>query len=82
MVEVRLCLSESADIGARTALGRTALHRAAAFGTPETVDLLLDARADARTRTGDGERPFDLARDNPDLKGTDAYWRLNDARFQ
>ena len=32
-------------------------------------------------RNADGKTPWDLAEANEDLKGSDAYWRLNDARF-
>ena len=29
-----------------------------------------------------GDTPWDLARDNETLKDSDAYWRLNDLRFE
>ena len=32
-------------------------------------------------RNAAGETPWDLARDNEALKGSDSYWRLNNARF-
>ena len=44
--------------------------------------MLLDAGADATAVNEDGETPFDLAKDNEALVGTDAYWALNDARFE
>ncbi len=61
---------------------QTPLHYAARFGTPETVTILLDAGADAAMKDVDGKTPFDLAEENEDLKGTDTYWALNDARFK
>ena len=42
---------------------------------------LADAGADAKARTKAGETPWDLAKENNAIKGTDAYWRLNDERF-
>ena len=44
--------------------------------------MLLDAGADATAVNEDGETPFDLAKDNEALVDTDAYWALNDARFE
>ena len=44
--------------------------------------MLLDAGADATAVNEDGETPFDLAKDNGAPVGTDAYWALNDARFE
>ena len=38
--------------------------------------------ADPNARDSDGKLPFDYARDNDQLKGTDAYWKLNDVQFQ
>ena len=50
--------------------------------TAEFVTVLLEAGADPNARDSDGKLPFDYAEDNEQLKGTDAYWKLNDARFQ
>ena len=65
-------------------VGVTPLHYAAGWGSAEIVTALLDAGADALTRTeeGVGITPFDLATQNENLKETDAYWRLNEARFK
>ena len=49
--------------------------------TGETGTALLEAGADPNARDNDGKRPFVYAEDNEQLKGTDAYWKLNDARF-
>ena len=45
------------------------------------IEALLDAGADPTMRNAAGETPWDLADANEALKGSDAYWRLNDARF-
>ena len=60
----------------------TPLRYAAIFGTPEAVIALLNARADVNAEGEWGRTPWDLANDNIKLKGTDAYWALNDARFE
>ena len=51
-------------------------------GNPAVVITLLDAGADPKAKTTDGKTTFDLAQENDKLKGTDAYWRLNDLRFE
>ena len=47
------------------------------------IQALLDAGADPTARNADGRTPWDLAEANEHLRlmGGDAYWRLNDARF-
>ena len=72
-----------AEVNARTDEGKTPLHLAARFGEkPTVITLLLNAGADATARDNDGDTPWDLIQDNEALRGTDAYWRLNDARFE
>ncbi len=53
------------------------IHRCiwAAFdGTPDKVLALLDAGADGGAKNDKNETPFDRAKKNEKLKGTDAYW--------
>ena len=45
------------------------------------IEALLEAGANPAIRNVDGQTPWDLAEENEALNGTDAYWRLNDARF-
>lgn len=72
-----------ADIEARTEERWIPLHRAVASSkTPDVISLLLDNGANAKAQNNDGRTPFDLAKENEHLKGTDVYWRLNDALYE
>ena len=67
----------------RTKAGSTPLHLAVANNeNPAVVLALLDAGAAPKAKTTDGKTAFDLIQQNEKLKGTDAYWRLNDLRFE
>lgn len=80
--DVSRCLRAGANVNARDAGGLTPLHFAAAKNKTAVVDALLKAGADAGARDRIGRTPFDFAKKNSKLKGTDAYWRLNDERFK
>ena len=80
---VQDCLGAGADPNARGVLGLTPLHWAAEISqTPETVTALVNAGADPNARDGDRRTPFELIPEDSPLKGTDVYWRLNEARFR
>ena len=79
---IKALLEAGANVNARSEYGGTPLHMAAQWGTPENIKALLEAGADGATQNNDGEIPFDLAKGNEEVKGTDAYWALNDARFK
>ena len=80
---VTALVNAGADPNARDEDGFTPLHRAALFSkTPEVVTALVNAGADPNARTGDGRTPFELIPEDSPLKGTDVYWRLNEARFR
>lgn len=72
-----------ANVNARDKDGQTPLHRAAWWSkTPAIVTALLDAGADPAARDNADKIPWAYIKANSPLKGTDAYWRLNEARFK
>ena len=86
---VTALLQTGVDLEAQDEDGRTPLHTAAAYvpvigggHAGAAIEALLDAGADPAARDTNCKLPFDYAADNEQLKGTDAYWKLNDARFQ
>ena len=75
-------LQAGANLEARSESGSTPLHEAASFGNAETIEVLLQEGAEAKALTTAGKLPFDLIKDNEQLKRTDGYWKLNQARFE
>lgn len=79
---VKLLLSKGANTEVRTEVGSTPLHLAAKGSRDtRTIDALIAVGTNATARDKDGKTPFDYARENKHLKGSDAYWRLSDAYF-
>ena len=90
---IKALLAAGANLEARDEAGNTPLHMAAKYensyvisdeGRPhagDAIEALLDAGASPLARNAEGETPWDLAQANEKLKGSDAYWRLNEARF-
>jgi uncharacterized protein len=80
---LRLLIDTGADVNARGGIGnRTILMHAAILNrNPEVLRFLLEAGADATIVDQTGRRAIDYARTNDYLRGTDAYWQLNDASF-
>ena len=84
---IEMLLAAGGSLEARNEDGNTPLHAAAAYSRDDedhagaAIEALLDAGANATARNARGETPWDVAAENEALKGSDAYWRLNDARF-
>ena len=75
-------LAGGADPSAQIENGQTPLHLAAGHNANAgVIEALLDAGANAALRDGLNRTPWDLAKDNEPINRTDAYWRLNEARF-
>ena len=79
--DIQAEIDKGADIGAGDEEGYTPLHFAAYWGNAETVTALLNAGANGKARTEDDKTPFDLAKEEGKLNGTDAYWLLNEAQY-
>lgn len=61
----------------------TPLHAAASKSSdPSEIRALIEGGVAPRARGEVGKLPFDLAKDNEALQGTDVYWRLHEARFE
>ena len=75
-------LKAGADLNAQNKYGRTALMYATGNNpNPEVIATLLKAGADAKAKDSKGKTAYDYAQDNEKLKGTDAYWKLNEAQY-
>ena len=59
----------------------TELHDGAKDGDIARITALLDAGADPNTRDKWGDTALDLITEDSPIYGTDAYWRLNDAKY-
>ena len=92
---IKALIEGGADPGARVSIGgiswETPLHAAAKymirpFSNPgarvAVIKALIEAGADPGARDDVGNTPFDYVKNNGTLKGTDAYWLLNDGRFE
>ena len=78
---IKVLLVAGADVMARHQDGNTPLHTAA-YNYRSAIDVLLAAGTDPMARNAAGQTPSDLAKANKRLKGTDAYWRLKEARLE
>ena len=79
----RLGPGNAYERSARAVDGATPLQFAAWNNSnPSVIKALIEGGADPAARDEDGKISFDYAEDNEALKGTDAYWLLNDARFE
>ena len=82
--KVKLLLQAKANVEASNVDGWTSLMYASIGRNEEILHVLLNHGAlSQRVLLDSSERnAWDLIQSNQDLKGTHAYWRLNDLRFQ
>ena len=81
--QVRAAITAGTDVNARDEDGETPLMSAVqSTETPQVITLLIEAGADAKAEDEDGNTASDHAKDNDNLKDTDAYWALSDARWE
>ena len=67
-------------MNARDIVDGTALMHAAEYNqNPEVITILLKAGAGGKAGDSARKTAFDYAQENEKLKGTDAYWKLNEA---
>ena len=83
---IEALLAAGADVMARNEFGNTPLHEVASHSglrnaAGVVIEALLAAGANPLSRNAEGKTPWDLVQANVFLRGSDAYWRLNDARF-
>ena len=64
--------------------GATPLHWAANCSSCNSgiLEALLSAGADATSEDETGQTPWNLAKENLKLKGSEGYWVLNEACFK
>jgi len=81
---IRMIADAGVDVNAvKQPEGWTALMIAAqACKSPGIIDALLDVGADATLKCANGKTAFDYAKGRKWLKGTDAYWRLREAKYR
>ncbi|HQJ23369.1 MAG TPA: ankyrin repeat domain-containing protein, partial [Rectinema sp.] len=80
--QVQAAIKSGAQVNDSDTLGQTPLmHGAECNDNSDVITTLLNAGADAKAKSIEGKTAFDYAQNNPTIKGTKAYWELNNARF-
>ena len=79
---VTTLLKAGAHINEKNEFGWTPLMYDARYSKyPEVITTLLEAGADLKVKDIQRKTAFDHAKSNEKLKGTAAYWKLNDALY-
>ena len=78
---IELLIKSGASVNDKNNDGETPLMRCAKYGKcPEIIMTLLKAKSNGKEKNLLGMTAFDLAQDNENIKGTEAYWELSNAR--
>ena len=78
---LRTLLDAGADPNLADNYVNTALHWAASFGISANIQALVDAGADASSQSDSGKTPWELTRENHQIKDSTAYLTLKNAHF-
>ena len=80
---IEALIKAQADVNARHKDGFTPLMAAAGGNSnPAVIEALIKAKANVNARDISDKTAFDYAEDNPEIKGTPAYWKLNDLMYK
>ncbi len=80
---IEALITAKADVNARDKDGWTPLMLAAwSNSNPAVIEALITAKANVNARNISGKTAFDYAEDNPEIKGTPVYWKLNDLMYK
>lgn len=89
---VEALLKAGTNINARDEYGNSPLHEAVNFVAPShaIIEALIESGANPGAQNYDGAIPLDLAEkwerhglwEGYELRGTEAYWLLNEGRFE
>ena len=80
---IEALIKAKADVNARNKDGGTSRMLAAGKNpNPAVIEALIKAKADVSARDKAGKTAFDYAEDNPKIKGTPVYWKLNDLMYK
>ncbi len=80
---LEVLVKAGAEVNAQDTDGVTPLMKASSYNQkPKILEVLLNAGANVRIKDKNGKTVWDYLQENEKLKGTEVYWKINDARFK